>query len=160
VNTTRPSARLLGGLAVATLVLSTGVAAEASTAKKKHAKPIVRHQTISYTGPCAGAVSVEGTGGTLNPGYCDTANLSVRSGEKYVTLAVKDSTGQPISGELWTVKNGASSKSVGFCGSLKNLALAPGSYSVDLNWGVNSSCPSGQATQGKIAVIYSSKAQK
>lgn len=156
----RVSTRVIGGTAVAALVLGTGFAADAATAA--HKKAIVRHASMDYQGGCGLAVKVAGSGVTAAPGACavgDHYDITRRVGEKYLTIAIKDQTGRPVGAELWLSDGTGDAVSEEFCGELKNYRMGQASYTLDLNTSVDTDCP-GAATSGTVAVTYSSKPVK
>jgi hypothetical protein len=148
----RVNARLLGGAAVAALVLGTGVGAEAATHKKPVKK--TRTVTINYQGGCGldGAVVVGAPGACVIGGHY---NVTRKSTEKFLNITVKDQTGRPVGGEIWLSSGTGNAVNEQFCGSLKNYQMGQDSYQLDLNTpSANPSCPGG-ATTGTITVKYS-----
>ncbi|MBV9292215.1 MAG: hypothetical protein JO222_07185 [Frankiales bacterium] len=156
MNRTAHIRPVIGAVAVAVMAVS-GIAAHAAPAKK--AKPIVRHQTISYTGGCGIIVNAVAAAPTAAPGTCAVgSNYTVvhKTGEKYLTISVVDQTGRPISGEIWLTGGTGNATLQRFCGTLKHYTMGQASYQLDLNTGVDPTCP-GEPTQGKINLTFSSK---
>ena len=130
-----------------------GAVALPSQAAATKVKPKVRTVTITYSGGCGVSVSVEGSGVTAAPGLCatgDTYNLAKKGKEKYLSIAVTDQTGRPVSGSVWL----SSSANEPFCGAMKNYQMGQPTYTLDLNGAADTSCP-GVPTSGKIVVKYS-----
>jgi hypothetical protein len=156
MNRTAHIRPVIGAVAVAALAVS-GVAAQAAPAKK--AKPVVRKVTISYTGACGvDATTPAETGGAGLPVCPVGATYTITrksSKEKYLTVLITDSAGKTVPANLWL----NNSKAQPFCGSLKNYPIAQASYALDLNEGVDTTCP-GETTTGKLTIIYSSLKQK
>ncbi|MDQ1706502.1 MAG: hypothetical protein QOF18_2868 [Frankiaceae bacterium] len=152
---TRVNARVLGGAAVAALVLGTGVGAQAAG----HRKPVkkVRTTTVAYQGGCGFDVAVGGTGGSGTPGVCPvgaTYTVTRKSTEKFLTIIVADQTGRPVSGSLWLKGGAGTAVAEPFCGSLKNYRMGQDTYTLDLNAAADSTCP-GAPTTGKLTIKYS-----
>ena len=151
----RVSPRTLATASIAALVLGTGVGAHAAVGTK--VKPKVRTVTVKYTGGCGVAVNVSGTGVTGAPGTCPlgaTYSLAKKKTEKYLTIAITDQTGNPVSGALWLSGGTGNAKDEPFCGALKNYPMAQPSYTLDLNAAADTSCPSAP-TSGTIVIKYS-----
>jgi len=156
MNRTAHIRPVIGAVAVAAVAVS-GVAAQAAPAR--HKKPIIRHQTISYTGGCGIVVNAVAAEPTAAPGNCVAgSNYTVvhKTGEKYLSITVVDQTGRPISGEIWLTGGTGNATLQRFCGALHDYRMAQASYQLDLNTGVDPTCP-GEPTQGKINLKFSSK---
>ena len=153
VDMPRINARAIGVLLVAASVLGTGAGAHAATAKKAK----IRKVTISYTGGCGFDVNVSGNGVAGAPGACalgDNYQLAKKGKEKYLSIAVTDQSGQPVSGSLWLSGGTGNAVSEPFCGALKNYQMTQSTYSMDLNAAADSACPS-LPTSGTIVISYS-----
>jgi len=160
LNVSRPSARLVGGALVATMVLGSAMGAEAATKKKKHKAVVKTTRTVklSYTGGCtvetpAGGASERGQCSSFGAGGWD---LPLKAGEKYVTVTVTDNSGRATSGAFWeTGGTAGTSKTVPFCGAMKDYAPPTGTATLALNAvGAVADCP-GAATQGTVTVVFS-----
>jgi hypothetical protein len=152
----RVPVRLIGGAAIAALVVGTGVGAEAAT-KKRKPRPIVRVMKITYQGGCGVTARVAGNGPSGAPGQCvvgDTYDLALRSGEKYISLKVADDNSSVVPAVLW-LNDAVPTKSQDFCTSLKNFPAAGIQPRLDLFDGVDSDCQ-GIATTGTVTVTFSS----
>lgn len=144
----------VGTAFVAVLVLGTGVGAHAATAKTK---PKVRRVTISYTGGCGTVLNADGNGLTAASGVCPVGadyKLVKKSKEKYLSIVVKDRAGVAVSGTLWLSPGTGNATSQPFCGAMKNYPMAQSKYTMDIDAGVDSSCP-GEPTAGTIVISYS-----
>jgi hypothetical protein len=149
------SPRALATASIAALVLGTGVAAHAAVDKTARAK--VRVVTISYTGGCGVAVNANGTGVTGAPGACPvggTYDVAKKGKEKYLSIAVTDQSGRPVSGALWLSGGTGNAVDEPFCGALKTYRMTQASFTLDLNNAADSACP-GVPTSGKIVIKYS-----
>ena len=149
-------ARLVGCAAIATLLLGSGVAANAATAgkHKPRAKAIVRTQTFKYTGGCGLSLGVV----TATPGSCAAGasyNLVKKKGEKYLSITVTDGVSPSVPAILWE-GSGVNAPNVAFCSTMKNFVMPQPNFSLDLIDGPDASCP-GSATSGTIKVTFSSK---
>jgi len=155
----RVPARLIGGAAIAALVVGTGVGAEAATKKKKHkAKSIVRVVKMSYQGGCGVTARASGNGPSATPGQCalgDSYDLALKPGEKYLSVSVADDNMPGVPAVLW-LSTGLNAKNQAFCTAIKNFPALGTQPSLDLFDGVDTDCP-GSATQGTITVTFSSK---
>src|SRR4051812_37296972 len=152
----RVPARLIGGAAIAVLVVGTGVGAEAAT-KKKKPKSIVRVTKISYQGGCGVTSQAAGNGPSATPGQCvigDSYDLALHTGEKYVSVSVADDNMPGVPAVLW-LGTGVNAPNQQFCTKIKNFPAAGTQPSLDLFDGVNTDCP-GSATSGTITVTFSS----
>ena len=147
----RIPARVIGGAAVAVMVLGTAAGAHAAT-DKKH-KPVLhkRVQTITYQGGCGITAGVQATPGTCVLG--GSYNLAFKRGEKYVSISVKDSIAPGVPAVLW-LGTGVNAANQQFCTSIKNFQPGGTTPQLDLFDGVDPTCP-GSATQGTITVTYS-----
>jgi hypothetical protein len=155
----RVSTRLIGGIAIATMIAGTAVGADAAT-KKKH-KPIIRVQKISYQGGCGVTAQASGNGPSATPGQCvlgDSYTLALKPGEKFISVAVADDNMPGVPAVLW-LGTGVNAPNQQFCTAVKNFPAAGTQPSLDLFDGVNSDCP-GSATTGTITVTYSSNPLK
>jgi len=151
----RVSTRLIGGVAIATMVAGTAVGAEAAT-KKKH-KPIIRTVKLSYQGGCGIDLAVaEATPGTCVVGQ--SYNLALRRGEKYISISVADDVSPDVPGILW-LGTGVNAPNQPFCSTIKNFPAAGTQPSLDLLDGPDSTC-TGSAFTGTIKVTYSSNSIK
>jgi hypothetical protein len=151
----RVPVRLIGGVAVAAMVVGTGMGADAATKKKK--KVIIRTVTFDYQGGCGITAKASGTGPSATPGQCvlgASYDLALKPGEKYISVAVADSNSPSVPAILW-LSTGLNAASQDFCTSIKNFPAAGTQPSLDLFDGVDSDCP-GLATTGKITVTFSS----
>jgi hypothetical protein len=160
VHVTRPSACLIGGALVATMVLGSAVGAEAATKKKpKHHKRVVRTTRtvkLSYTGGCTADTPAGAASDTSGCSSFGGAGWSVptRSGEKYVTVTIADATGQKVRGAFWT-GSGANGHADPFCGADKDYQFAVGPVVLALDAvGATTACP-GLATQGTVTLVFS-----
>jgi hypothetical protein len=147
--------RVVGASVISALVLGSGVGAQAAVSHK--VKPKVRTVSISYTGGCGVAVSVAGNGVTGAPGACvlgATYQVAKKATEKYLSIAVTDQTGRPVSGSLWLSGGAGNAVNEPFCGALANYPMAQSSYTLDINAAADTGCP-GVPTAGKIVIKYS-----
>jgi hypothetical protein len=147
--------RAVGAVVVCGMLLGTGAGAHAAVSHK--VKPKVRTVSISYTGGCGFAVNVQGNGVTGAPGACalgGTYSLAKKGKEKYLSIAVTDQSGQPISGSLWLSGGTGNAVNEPFCGALANYPMAQSSYTLDINAAADTACPSAPTT-GKIVIKYS-----
>src|SRR5690349_1113961 len=117
------SARAVGSAAVLTLLFGSAVGANAATATKpKHkAKPIVRTQTIKYTGGCGVSLAVA----KATPSPCAAGasyNLLKHKGEKYLSITVKDSVSPSVPVVLWE-GTGVGAANEAFCTTIKNFVM-------------------------------------
>ena len=147
----RVSTRLIGGVAIATMVAGSAVGAEAAT-KKKH-KPIIRVQKISYQGGCG----IDLAAAQATPGQCvigDSYDLALRPGEKFISVAVADDVSPDVPGILW-LGTGLNAPNQAFCTTIKNFPAAGTQPSLDLFDGPDASC-AGSAFTGTITVTFSS----
>src|SRR5881275_2699724 len=118
----RVPVRLIGGAAIAVLVVGTGVGAEAAM-KKKKPKSIVRVVKIDYQGGCGVTAKASGNGPSATPGQCvagDTYDLALKPGEKFVSVAVADANMPGVPAILW-LSTGLNAKNQAFCSSIKNF---------------------------------------
>lgn len=147
----RTPGQVIGLTAAAVMLAGSGVAAHAAGDAKRPLK--IRVVTVQYTGACGvDVVAATGTAGVCPPGAGDYA-LKRKSGEKYLTILVKDGATSKVSGDLW-LSTGAMAKVQQFCGTLKNFAMAQPTYSMNLNDSANPSCP-GAPTSGTLTIEYS-----
>lgn len=147
--------RVVGGAAVAALVLGSGIGAQAATHHKAVKK--VRTTTVTYQGGCGFAVGVSGNGVSGAPGSCavgENYTVTRRATEKYLTIKITDQTGRPVSANLWLSAGTGNAVNEPFCGTLKDYRMAQATYTLDLNAAADSSCP-GVPTTGKFTVAYS-----
>ena len=147
----RVSTRLIGGLAIATMVAGSAVGAEAAT-KKKH-RPIIRVQKIAYQGGCG----IDLAAAQATPGQCvigDSYDLALRPGEKFISVAVADDVSPDVPGILW-LGTGLNAPNQAFCTTIKNFPAAGTQPSLDLFDGPDASC-AGSAFTGTITVTFSS----
>ena len=147
----RVPVRIIAGAAIATVVVGTGVGAEATTKRKP--KPIIRVVKMSYQGGCGIDVAVA----QATPGQCvvgDSYNLALRRGEKFISIAVDDSVSPDVPGVLW-LGTGVNAANQAFCSSIKNFPAAGTKPQLDLFDGPDPSC-TGSAFQGNIKVTFSS----
>jgi hypothetical protein len=147
----RVSTRLIGGVAIATMVAGTAVGAEAAT-KKKH-KPIIRTVKIAYQGGCGIDLAVA----QATPGNCvvgDSYSLALKPGEKFISIAVADDVSPDVPGILW-LGTGLNAPNQPFCTTIKNFPAAGTQPSLDLFDGPDATC-AGSAFTGTIKVTYSS----
>src|SRR4051794_18090370 len=98
----RPNAaRLIGTVAIATLVLGSAVGAEAATKKKvvKHTRTV----TLTYRGGCTiETAAVTGNDSDVCHAFGGAdAELTAKRGEKYVSVKVTDATGRNVPGQFW-----------------------------------------------------------
>jgi hypothetical protein len=145
-------ARLIGGAAIATLVVGTGVGAEAAT-KKRKPKPIIRVVKMSYQGGCG----IDVAAAQATPGTCvvgESYNLALRRGEKFISIAVADSVSPDVPAVLW-LGTGVNAANRAFCSRIKNFPATGTQPQLDLFDGPDASC-TGSAFQGTIKVTFSS----
>lgn len=162
LNVTRPSARLVGGALIGVMVLGSAIGAEAATKKKpaKHKAPVKVTRTVklSYTGGCTADIVAVGASerGTCSSFGAGGWNLPLKATEKYVTVTVTDASGRAVPGAFWeTGGTGGTSKTVPFCGAMKDYVAPTGTATLALDAvGVVTSCP-GLATQGTVTVVFS-----
>jgi len=150
----RASVRLIGALAITTLTLGTAVGAHAAPAKKK--KVTIRTQKVSYQAGCGFAVDIAGNG--VRGSYCPVSGdypLALRGKEKFVSIAVTDSSGVKVGGDLWLSDGTGDAEGVPFCGTLKNYKSTQPTYHLNLDVSASTSCP-GLPTSGTITITYSS----
>src|SRR3954454_25242809 len=96
----RVPARLIGGAAIAALVVGTGAGAEAATRKKHKAKPIVRVVKIAYQGGCGLAL----VAASATPGQCvagESYSLARTRGKKLISIPIADSGAPHAPAVLW-----------------------------------------------------------
>lgn len=151
----RVSTRLIGGVAIATMIAGTAVGAEAAT-KKKH-KPIIRVTKIAYQGGCG----IDLAAAQATPGSCvlgASYNLSLKPGEKYISISVADDVSPDVPGVLW-LGTGVNAPNQGFCTTIKNFPAAGTQPQLDLFDGPDASC-TGSAFTGTVTVTYSSNPLK
>jgi hypothetical protein len=149
----RVPTRLIGALAIATLVVGTGVGAEASTKKKHKAKPIIRVQKIDYQGGCGIDLAVA----QATPGQCVVGGsyaLALKPGEKFISVSVADGVSPDVPGVLW-LGTGVNAPNQAFCTAIKNFPAAGTQPQLDLFDGPDASC-TGSAFQGTVTVTFSS----
>src|SRR3954453_20924670 len=148
----RVPARLIGGAAIAALVVGTGVGAEAAT-KKKHRKPIIRVMTLAYQGGCGIDLAVA----AATPGTCvagDSYSLALKPGEKFISIAVADQVSPDVPAVLW-LGTGVGAANQQFCSAIKNFPAAGTQPQLDLFDGPDAAC-TGSAFTGTIKVTFSS----
>jgi hypothetical protein len=154
----RVSTRVIGAVAIATMVGGTAVGADAATKKKKHKqKAIIRTVKIDYQGGCGVTAKASGNGPSATPGQCvagETYNLALKPGEKYLSVDVADDNMPGVPAILW-LSTGLNAKNQAFCTSVKNFPAVGTQPSLDLFDGVDTDCP-GSATQGTITITFSS----
>jgi hypothetical protein len=153
----RVSTRVIGAVAIATMVGGTAVGADAATKKKHRHKPIIRTVKMTYQGGCGVTARASGNGPSATPGQCvagETYNLALKPGERYISLKVADDHSSDVPAVLW-LNDEVPTKSQDFCTSLKNFPAAGISPRLDLFDGVDTDCP-GSATTGTITVTFSS----
>ena len=151
----RVSTRLIGGMAIATMIAGTAVGAEAAT-KKKH-KPIIRTVKIAYQGGCGIDLAVA----QATPSSCvlgSSYNLALKPGEKYISISVADDVSPDVPGILW-LGTGLNAPNQAFCSTIKNFPAAGTQPSLDLFDGPDASC-AGSAFTGTVTVTYSSNPLK
>ena len=152
----RVSTRLIGGVAIATMIAGTAAGAEAAT-KKKHHKPIIRTVKIAYQGGCGIDLAVaEATPGTCVVG--ESYDLALKPGEKFISIAVADDVSPDVPGIMW-LGTGVNAPNQPFCSTIKNFPAAGTQPSLDLLDGPDSAC-AGSAFTGTITVTYSSNPLK
>ena len=147
----RVPARLIGAAAIATLVVGTGVGAEA--AKKKKPRPIIRVEKISYQGGCGIDIAVA----EATPGSCvvgDSYALTLKPGEKYISIKVADDVSPDVPAVLW-LGTGVNAPNQQFCSSVKNFPAVGTQPQLDLFDGPDATC-AGSAFQGTVTVTFSS----
>jgi hypothetical protein len=152
----RVSTRLIGCVAIATMVGGTAVGAEAATKKKKH-KPIVRVQKIAYQGGCGIDLAVA----AATPGSCvlgGSYTLALKPGEKFISVSVVDAVSPDVPGVLW-LGTGVGAANQTFCSTIKNFPATGTQPQLDLFDGPDSAC-TGSAFTGTITVTYSSNPLK
>lgn len=160
LNVTRPSARLIGGALVATMVLGSALGAEAATKKKARHKAVktTRTVTLNYTGACGldTPAILGGFGDTCTPYGAAGWVLQAKPTEKFVSVTVKDSSGQTVPGDFWEKGSGtANDTAIPFCGAMKDYTVPQGgSIQLDLPVNAQQKCP-GFPTQGSVTLVFS-----
>ncbi|HET6816774.1 MAG TPA: hypothetical protein VFH66_06060 [Mycobacteriales bacterium] len=155
-STDRVSTRLIGGVAIATMLVGSAAGAEAAT-KKKKPKPIIRVEKIAYQGGCGIDLAVA----QATPGSCvvgSSYNLSLKPGEKYISISVADQVSPDVPAILW-LGTGLNAPNQAFCTTIKNFPAAGTAPSLDLFDGPDASC-AGSAFQGTVTVTFSSNPLK
>jgi hypothetical protein len=148
----RAPARLIGAAAIATLVVGTGVGAEAAT-KKRKPHPIIRTVKIPYQGGCGIDLAVA----QATPGSCvvgDSYSLALKPGEKYISIRVADDVSPDVPAIMW-LGTGLNAPNQAFCTTIKNFPATGTQPSLDLFDGPDATC-AGSAFQGTITVTFSS----
>ncbi|HET7529692.1 MAG TPA: hypothetical protein VFJ98_01905 [Mycobacteriales bacterium] len=147
----RVPARLIGGAAIAAIVVGTGVGADAATKHKKK-RVIIRTVTMTYQGGCGITAGAQATPGTCVIGA--SYDLALKPGEKFVSVSVADDNLPAVPAILW-LGTGVNAPNQQFCTSIKNFPASGTQPSLDLFDGVDPTCP-GSATTGTIKVTFSS----
>ncbi|HET7312659.1 MAG TPA: hypothetical protein VFJ17_15185 [Mycobacteriales bacterium] len=152
----RVSTRLIGGVAIGTMIVGSAMGAEAAT-KKKKPKPIIRTEKIPYQGGCGIDLAVA----QATPGSCvlgASYDLSLKKGEKYISISVADDVSPDVPGILW-LGTGLNAPNQAFCSTIKNFPAAGTAPSLDLFDGPDASC-AGSAFTGTVTVTFSSNPLK
>jgi hypothetical protein len=155
------TARMVGVTVVGSLLVVGSTASIASTKHRPAKKPAkhTRIETLTYAAACGAHVGDGPTNVvTAIAPVCLTSGLPQISPaaktEPFVSLAVKDSTGRPVHGEIWTKAGNGDAQDIEFCGTLPTTSIPPGSYTVTIDAvSLDPSCPS-VGTSGTITVKY------
>lgn len=156
------TARVVSLTVVGAVTVFMAVPSDASTKVKPKKPP--RHsrtETLAYSAGCSAHV---GNGDDSHPSATAISPVCVTGGlphvspapkiEPYVSLTVKDTTGRPVHGEIWTQQGAGNATYIGFCGTLKPTSIPPGSYILTIDSAsIDPTCPS-VGTSGTITVKY------